>query len=696
MRLTTKITLIFLTFWIFLLGGFFLTYDRVVKPAIHEFERNSAIEKLERFNKSLSYEMKSFHKFCADYAWWDDTWKYVKERNEDFIKSNFSKETFIENQFNLVIIVNNEGRVLFGSWFDLEQETTKPPPVELSSTLWALTHPLLKFSDIKEGKVGFWKTTYGILMVSSHKILPSKGEGTPVGTLIFGKLITSKFWEELSDYTLLRLVVIDYSEKEKHLKNNPTESEFPLFLYESNTQINVYQIIYDLYNKPLLIVKIVHPLNVLKAGRLMETRATVYFLMIIGVGLIIMWLTVQRNIVLPIKELTRHIQNSAYQTVISPYPTPDRNDEIALLIFHFNRMAHKINKLVEETQEWNKLLEERERYFRTLLNVVPCGIVELNENGEIETANDTFKELFNKVDDMQDYKGMLLCEIIKSQQIANFLSNSEEESLETEEKIEDDLGVRYIHYKFKKIERDGKKHYIVLIWDVTDFKEIQEKLESQKRLALLGEASAGLAHELRNMVSAVQSGFNLLLDEGNIDKKFLIIEELKSSIFRLEDTLRKLLDFTKSYKLEKKKILVGEIIREQFQNCMNLVKEATNFEIVVNGECEVYADPGLLSRAFFNILKNSIEAMPEGGKIEVSISSNKEFVEISVKDNGRGIEPNLIENVGRPFFTTKSKGTGLGVAIVNKIIGSHNGRVNIQSEVNKGTKVTITLPKSEV
>lgn len=696
MRLTTKITLIFLTFWIFLLGGFFLTYDRVVKPAIQEFEKNSAKEKLERFNKSLSYEMKSFHKFCADYAWWDDTWKYVKERNEDFIKSNFSKETFIENQFNLVIIVNNEGRVLFGSWFDLEQETTKPPPVELSSTLWALTHPLLKFSDIKEGKVGFWKTTYGILMVSSHKILPSKGEGTPIGTLIFGKLITSKFWEELSDYTLLRLVVIDYSEKEKHLKNNPTESEFPLFLYESNTQMNVYQIIYDLYNKPLLIVKIVHPLNVLKAGRLMETRATVYFLMIIGVGLIIMWLTVQRNIVLPIRELTRHIQNSAYQTVISPYPTPDRNDEIALLIFHFNRMAHKINKLVEETQEWNKLLEERERYFRTLLNVVPCGIVELNENGEIETANDTFKELFNKVDDMQDYKGMLLCEIIKSQQIANFLSNSEEESLETEEKIEDDLGVRYIHYKFKKIERDGKKHYIVLIWDVTDFKEIQEKLESQKRLALLGEASAGLAHELRNMVSAVQSGFNLLLDEGNIDKKSLIIEELKSSIFRLEDTLRKLLDFTKSYKLEKKKILVGEIIREQFQNCMNLVKEATNFEIVVNGECEVYADPGLLSRAFFNILKNSIEAMPEGGKIEVSISSNKEFVEISVKDNGRGIEPNLIENVGRPFFTTKSKGTGLGVAIVNKIIGSHNGRVNIQSEVNKGTKVTITLPKSEV
>ncbi|MCX8065333.1 MAG: ATP-binding protein [Candidatus Hydrogenedentes bacterium] len=696
MKLTAKITLIFFLFWLFLLVSSYLTYDRVVKPAIYDFEKSSAKEKLERFSRTLKNEMGFFHKFCADYARWDDTYEYMKDKNEEYIKSNFSKEAFTENQFNLAIIVNNEGKVLFGKWLDLETGESKNLPMELSTPLWALTHPLLRFPDVKEGKVGFWKTTYGILLISSHKILPSKGEGAPAGTLIFGRLITPQFWDKISDHTLLNLDLIDYLEKSKYIKDNPKDDEFPIFIYANNSEINVYQIIYDLYNKPLLIVKIVHPLNVLKAGRLLETRAALYFLIIIGVGLTIMWLTVQRNIVLPIRELTKHIQNSAYQAVISTYPTPERNDEVALLIFHFNRMAHKINKLVEETQRWNKLLEERERYFRTLLNVVPCGIVELSERGEIETANDTFKELINLNDKMQSLEKMLIYEVIKSQQIENFISNKTGDFFESEESIQiGNHGVKYIHYKFKKIERNEKIYFIGLIWDITNFKEIQEKLETQKRLALLGEASASLAHELRNMVSAVQSGFMLLLEETNIDKRSDIIEELKSLIFRLEDTLRKLLDFTRVYKLEKKKVPVGLIVREQFQNCVISMGRTSKYEIEINGESEVYVDPSLLSRAFFNIIKNSIEAMPDGGKITVSILDNMEWVQISIKDYGKGIEPELIEKIGKPFFTTKSKGTGLGMAIVFKIIESHKGKIDIESEINKGTKITITLPKLE-
>lgn len=697
MKLTVKIALIFFLFWLFLVSGFYFTYNRVVKPKIYEFEMQLANEKLERFIRALNYEISNFHKFCSDYAWWDDTYEFVRNKDEEYINSNFTNESFSENHFNLVIIINNEGRTLYGVWFDEERKEKKNLPRELSSPIWALTHPLLKITNLKEGKTGLWRTTYGTLIVSSHRILTSKGEGEPRGTLIFGKLITPDFWKTIAEHVVLNISVFEYLDKDKFIKKSIGVGDFPAFVFESPSELSIYHLIYDIFNKPLLIARIVHPLSVLKAGSLMETRATLYFLIIIGIGLVFVWFTVQKNIVYPIQDLTRHIQHSAYEAVISTYPTPVRNDEIALLIFHFNRMGHKINKLMEETQEWNKLLEERERYFRTLLNVVPCGIVELNETGEIETANDIFKEMFSFKIGGLTLRGIPISKIINSRAIEKYLYEGREEYFESEERVDNNTEEgMHIHYKFKRTARNGSKHFIGVIWDITEFKKIQEKLETQKRLALLGEASASLAHELRNMVSAVQSGFTLLLEETNPEKRDLIVSELKNSIFRLEDTLRKLLDFTRTYKLEKKKISIGLLIKEQFNNCKIALGTLDNYEIEVEGESEIYCDASMLSRVFFNLLKNSIEAMPKGGKIKVFILEEGDIVKIIIEDSGIGIEPENMDKVGKPFFTTKSKGTGLGLAIAIKIIESHNGKIDISSEVNKGTKVVITLPKMEV
>jgi len=224
---------------------------------------------------------------------------------------------------------------------------------------------------------------------------------------------------------------------------------------------------------------------------------------------------------------------------------------------------------------------------------------------------------------------------------------------------------------------------------------LKEQLSRAERLSTLGEMVAGISHEIRNPLGIIRSSSELLkkkmagydpsnsipgiiIEESarlnNIITDFLDFAKPRSSnliLCRIEDVLEKNITFLASQINEE-----GCIIEKDYDN--NLP--------------EITADPEMLYQAFLNILINAMQAMPEGGKIHVEIGSSDNTVTIFFEDEGEGIPEDILEKIWDPFFTTKEKGTGLGLGIVKNIIESHRGSIQVSNRPVCGARVKVEMP----
>lgn len=232
--------------------------------------------------------------------------------------------------------------------------------------------------------------------------------------------------------------------------------------------------------------------------------------------------------------------------------------------------------------------------------------------------------------------------------------------------------------------------------------EEQRALEAQlhhaERLAALGEMTAGVAHEIRNPLGIISSTSELLrqrLNKYEPDNRLatIIVEEAN----RLNTKVSEFLDFARPREpnlqsCELKKVLDRSL--ELLHPEIDRLHIAVDRDYQTDGQFQP-ADPGLLHQAFLNLLLNAIQAMPEGGTLHVSVASgpNGQGTDIRVQDTGDGIEPETLKKVFNPFYTTKEKGSGLGLPIVKSIIESHRGNIKIDSIPGEGTSVVIHLPE---
>jgi len=232
--------------------------------------------------------------------------------------------------------------------------------------------------------------------------------------------------------------------------------------------------------------------------------------------------------------------------------------------------------------------------------------------------------------------------------------------------------------------------------------EEQRALEAQlhhaERLAALGEMTAGVAHEIRNPLGIISSTSELLRERLNRyepDNRLaqIIVEEAN----RLNAKVSEFLDFARP---REPNLQPCELNRVLDRSLELLHPEIDRLHIAVDREYQTdgkvqAADPGLLHQAFLNLVLNAIQAMPDGGTLHVSVTSGPyiEGTEILVQDTGEGIEPETLKKVFNPFYTTKEKGSGLGLPIVKSIIESHRGHIRINSAPGEGTSVIIQLPE---
>jgi signal transduction histidine kinase len=235
---------------------------------------------------------------------------------------------------------------------------------------------------------------------------------------------------------------------------------------------------------------------------------------------------------------------------------------------------------------------------------------------------------------------------------------------------------------------------------VDELKKNKQKeihFQRQERLVSLGELSAGIAHEIKNPLNTINLTIDHLKDSLVAEKNKKAgnyIGNIQQEVRRLDKLVNNFLNYVRSETLQKGDTNVNRVVTE----IITLYeRELSNAGIEVQMEVDdtfmISADSERLKTALINLVVNAIQAMPQGGVL--SIKSDKEKKDLYIGDTGMGIPEKLLEKIFDPFYTTKVGGTGLGLPTAYKIIREHEGQLTIESEENKGTKITINFSKTD-
>jgi PAS domain S-box-containing protein len=228
--------------------------------------------------------------------------------------------------------------------------------------------------------------------------------------------------------------------------------------------------------------------------------------------------------------------------------------------------------------------------------------------------------------------------------------------------------------------------------DITELKNLRERVIKTERMAALGEVAARVAHEIRNPLVSL-GGFARRLEkklDGNLKEYADIVAK---EVSRLEHILNEILSFVKETRLVKEVINSDKLLTDVISLVQSEIDEKGIQFIREEGEsADLYIDPNRIKEALLNILKNAVQAVATGGSISVRTYLKNDNCVFEIKDTGAGISETDMPFLFDPFFTTKKFGTGLGLAITHRIAEEHEGSITVESQLNKGSKFSVLLP----
>ena len=243
-------------------------------------------------------------------------------------------------------------------------------------------------------------------------------------------------------------------------------------------------------------------------------------------------------------------------------------------------------------------------------------------------------------------------------------------------------------------EKNEVESYVTVGRDITDRVNNDAAFRNLDRLSIIGQLAAGVAHEIRNPLTSLKGFSKLLQSTIQKEKQDHYLSIIMNELNRIDMIVNEFMSLAKPQAIlfERDKIIS---ILDSTVNVLHPQALLHNVQIKINypkEDIELMCIPHQLKQVFVNFLKNAIEAMPEGGNVHINVKKEEENrVIISFTDEGIGIDTELLQYLGTPFYTTKDKGIGLGLTVSNKIIQEHNGTMKIESQIGIGTTIIVEL-----
>lgn len=375
------------------------------------------------------------------------------------------------------------------------------------------------------------------------------------------------------------------------------------------------------------------------------------------------------------------------------------------------------DSLNEQLIKMGKAIKERESKIKKIFETSKDAIVLSKLDGEILEMNPSALSMFGLKDK----------EEAKKYRISDSYFNLEERNLVVDSLLNRGYIENY-ELRFKKVDggffygllsasvvtdEKGNPMFVVsTIKDVTEKRKLQEQLFQAQKMESIGRLAGSIAHDLNNMLTVINSNNQLIKIYTKNDPKInKYIEGISTAVEKTRDFIRKLLTFSKGHPLEFKTYDINQVLEEEVKLLKPTIREDISLEVKKFSEpLYVRIDRTQFTQLLLNLVVNSIDAMPMGGKISIAVEKKEidstmqkiyqtakkgEFASIIFSDTGTGIKGEIIDKIFDPFFTTKEHGTGLGLSTVYNIVQQHGGFITVYSEIGIGTTFKIYLPLTE-
>ena len=578
MKLRKKLVLIFSASYILIFMCFFIASNTFLMKGFIDIEDSNIKKETELGLKSLDLRIEELDQTTHSFAARDDTYYYMESGLKHFINELLLSSTFIDYEINFMAFLNKEGDIICSKAFDLVELKNIPFPGSIREAIEQ--HGVLKDHTETDNWVsGILMTLDGPILLSSRPIITTEESGPIVGTLICARYLDFLEIEKLKGSTFLSLEVIDVND----VNSLDLYESTSLVLNGSHISIERqgydtiigYSVLYDIFEEPVLVLKVDSPRDVYSHGLLVLA----YF---VGSGVLAGFV-------------------------------------IALLsIFVMNRfILVRIVKLSEEVSEINPHM------IATTKVAIP--------------GNDEVSMLSENIDEMLDALNLY-----------------------------------------------------------------QHRLTERERMATIGETSAMVGHDLRNPLQVVYllgsrlgKKIGVLKDSGVDDSDLKDLEYIEEKLMEQTNYMNKIVSDLQDFSKNINVVYEEADLEQTLVDVVGTLKVPENVEVSVRLDerlRSVRADANLLKRVFTNLLTNGIQAMPKGGSLTVTGTASDDEATIMVSDTGSGISDENMSKLFQPLFTTKAKGTGLGLAVSKRIVEAHGGEITVESEEGVGTSLTIKIP----
>lgn len=350
-------------------------------------------------------------------------------------------------------------------------------------------------------------------------------------------------------------------------------------------------------------------------------------------------------------------------------------------------------------------LENMRSYTSNIIESMTSGLVSLDADGHVATVNAGARAILGLGSEEVD--GADAGDVVRVEPAADRsemlrVLTGEREVLETETRVAGKEGSVPVALSASSLrDEEGKRAGTVLLFqDLREIEELKEAVERERHLASLGRLAAGVAHEVRNPLSSLKGFaqfFRTKFTPGSEEERYsdIMIEEVE----RLDRVVQELLDFARPVTPDRTPTPPNTIVDE----ALALVSEDAQFKRVTiekklpEGLPDVLVDPMQIRQAVLNVLLNAIEAMSEGGTLTIETAGTDPVdgtpsVTLSVTDTGQGMSAEEVGKLFEPFYTTKPRGTGLGMTVVSRVVEQNGGRIGVRSAPGEGTTFSLVLP----
>ena len=384
--------------------------------------------------------------------------------------------------------------------------------------------------------------------------------------------------------------------------------------------------------------------------------------------------------------------------------------EISLSYFNFKERNIHIAAIrdITERKQMEKALAFKNLILTTEQELSLDGNLVVDENNSILSYNQQFIEIWRIPPELVGTRDDApVLQFVAKQPIdtdgflerVRYLYGNREEKSREEIPLKD--GRIIDRYSAPMTGVDGE--YYGRVWyfrDITELQRARQDMLKTEKLESLGVLAGGIAHDFNNILTVILGNISLArIQLQEPEKVAQRLEDAENAAVRAKDLTQQLLTFARGGEPVKKTIILSSLLKEAAGFALHGSAVKATFDLDDN-LWSVEADGGQLSQVIHNLVLNAIQAMPNGGKLIVSAhnaesrQAEKRFVKISIADTGTGIPKEFLQNIFDPYFTTKQKGSGLGLATCFSVIKKHDGKISVESTLGRGTVFYISLPAS--